>query len=159
MKKTEQKIQPSVDVNSIVHEVVEKIKTDKIGTEGVDQLDETGHKTTAGRPIDPESPRQKRLIEMEVKRQLGLLKRGRPVEPNSDRQQRLADREAKGDAKPGRPPMTEEEKEKAKKEREKRQKSYAADAAEKAKQILIKKGLMDEKGNLIPQTAGQETQA
>ncbi len=49
-------------------------------------------KTTGkqGRPVDPNSVRQKRLAELEAKRTNGELKRGRPVDPNSPRQARLA---------------------------------------------------------------------
>ena len=43
-----------------------------------------------GRKIDPNSSRQLRLKELELKRQNGELRRGRPVEANSERQIRLA---------------------------------------------------------------------
>jgi hypothetical protein len=44
-----------------------------------------------GRPINPDSPRQQRLREMEEKRLNGsTVKRGRPVNPDSVRQHRLA---------------------------------------------------------------------
>ena len=43
-----------------------------------------------GRPVDPNSPRQIRLKELEMKRQNGDCKRGRPVDPNSERQHRLS---------------------------------------------------------------------
>jgi hypothetical protein len=42
-----------------------------------------------GRPVNPNSARQIRLAELEVKRQNGEVKRGRPVNPNSERQARL----------------------------------------------------------------------
>ena len=42
-----------------------------------------------GRPINPNSARQKRLAELEAKRSNGTLRRGRPVNPNSARQQAL----------------------------------------------------------------------
>ena len=59
-----------------------------------------------GRPINPNSERQKRLKELEAKRKKGLLKRGRPVDVNSERQKRLKELEAKrkkGLLKKGRP--------------------------------------------------------
>jgi hypothetical protein len=44
-----------------------------------------------GRPINPDSPRQQRLREMEERRLNGSdVKRGRPVNPDSVRQHRLA---------------------------------------------------------------------
>ena len=42
-----------------------------------------------GRKVNPNSVRQIRLKELEMKRELGLLKRGRPVVENSERQLRL----------------------------------------------------------------------
>jgi len=42
-----------------------------------------------GRPVNPNSARQIRLAELEVKRSNGELKRGRPVDTNSERQLRL----------------------------------------------------------------------
>lgn len=50
-------------------------------------LNAPGKKT--GRPVDPNSARQQRLRELEAKRQNGELKRGRPVDPNSKRQKML----------------------------------------------------------------------
>jgi len=50
-----------------------------------------------GRPVNGTSARQKRLAEMAAKAKAngGVIKRGRPVNPNSPRQQRLAELEAK----------------------------------------------------------------
>ena len=59
-----------------------------------------------GRPVNPESTRQIRLMELEAKRLNGELKRGRPVVKNSTRQIRLMELEAKrlnGELKRGRP--------------------------------------------------------
>ena len=42
-----------------------------------------------GRKVNPNSVRQIRLKELEMKKELGLLKRGRPVVENSERQIRL----------------------------------------------------------------------
>ena len=43
-----------------------------------------------GRPVNPNSARQKRLAELAEKRANGECKRGRPVVEGSERQQRLA---------------------------------------------------------------------
>ena len=65
-----------------------------------------GRKT--GRPVNPNSVRQQRLAELEAKRIAngGTLKRGRPVNATSERQLRLAELAAKraaGTLKRGRP--------------------------------------------------------
>jgi hypothetical protein len=65
-----------------------------------------GKKT--GRPVNPSSVRQQRLAELEAKRIAngGTIKRGRPVNATSERQLRLADlaaRRAAGTLKRGRP--------------------------------------------------------
>ena len=52
-----------------------------------------GKKT--GRPVNPTSVRQLRLAELAIKRCNGTLKRGRPVDATSTRQLRLADAAAK----------------------------------------------------------------
>jgi hypothetical protein len=59
-----------------------------------------------GRPVNENSVRQKRLAELEEKRNNGELKRGRPVNSESNRQVRLAELELKrvnGELKKGRP--------------------------------------------------------
>jgi len=59
-----------------------------------------------GRPVDPNSARQKRLADLENRKANGTLKLGRPTNPNSDRQKRLAELEAKrenGTLRRGRP--------------------------------------------------------
>ena len=50
-----------------------------------------------GRPVNPESPRQKRLAEQAARKVAngGTAKRGRPVSAESERQQRIAERESK----------------------------------------------------------------
>jgi hypothetical protein len=67
-------------------------------------------KVRPGRPMNPDSERQKRLAEMNKKRETGELKRGRPILADSERQKRLAERMAKEAAgveiKRGRPKMT-----------------------------------------------------
>ena len=52
-----------------------------------------GKKT--GRPVNPNSARQQRLAELEAKRSNGTLRRGRPVNPNSARQIALREAAAK----------------------------------------------------------------
>jgi hypothetical protein len=63
-----------------------------------------------GRPVNPNSERQKRLAAMAEKREAGELKRGRPVVADSERQKRLAamaEKRAAGvEVKRGRPKMT-----------------------------------------------------
>ena len=60
-----------------------------------------------GRPVDPNSPRQIRIVEKARLREEGLLRRGRPEVEGSARQQRMQARAAKLAAgisiKPGRP--------------------------------------------------------
>lgn len=55
-------------------------------------------KKMPGRPANPNSARQKRIADLEARRQAGLLKLGRPAESDSERQKRLAERQAKIDA-------------------------------------------------------------
>ena len=54
-----------------------------------------------GRPVDPNSERQKRLAELEAKRANGELRRGRPVNGTSARQARLAELAARAEANGG----------------------------------------------------------
>ncbi len=59
-----------------------------------------------GRPVNVNSERQKRLKELEIKKEKGLLKKGRPVKEDSKRQLRLKELELKrnnGELKRGRP--------------------------------------------------------
>jgi hypothetical protein len=59
-----------------------------------------------GRKINPESNRQKRLMELNEKREAGLLKKGRPINGESARQVRLLELNEKREAgvlKKGRP--------------------------------------------------------
>ena len=59
-----------------------------------------------GRPVDPNSPRQQRLKEIEERRANGEIKKGRPIKEGSNRQLRLAELEAKrlnGELRKGRP--------------------------------------------------------
>jgi hypothetical protein len=51
-----------------------------------------------GRPINPDSPRQKRLAEMEARAINGEIKRGRPANPESAWFQRQAELAAKREA-------------------------------------------------------------
>jgi hypothetical protein len=59
-----------------------------------------------GRPVNPNSVRQLRLKELELKRQNGEIKKGRPIVEGSTRQMRLKELELKrqnGEIKKGRP--------------------------------------------------------
>lgn len=79
--------------------------------------------TQVGRPIDLKSKRQQKLLDLEIKRQLGLLKKGRPIEIDSDRQKRLAELDVKREAgllKPGRPAFNDEQKANAERKKEQR---------------------------------------
>lgn len=60
-------------------------------------VDETEHEKP-GRPVDPNSKRQKRIADLEARRAAGTLKLGRPAETDSERQKRLAEKQAKVDA-------------------------------------------------------------
>src|SRR6266496_4052165 len=86
-------------------------------TETVTPITETVISTkTPGRPVLPESKRQQRMLELEIKRQSGTVKKGRPASTDSKRQQRmleLAEKRKNGELKPGRPKYTAEEKEAA----------------------------------------------
>lgn len=67
-----------------------------------------------GRPVNPNSERQRRLQQMQAKKEKdGELRRGRPIIENSDRQQRLQAIELKKEAgieiKRGRPKLVEVE--------------------------------------------------
>jgi hypothetical protein len=79
-----------------------------VETQQVDNVDFKVAKR--GRPvgsgINPESKRQRKLVELAAKRENGELKRGRPVNPESKRQQRLTELESKraaGELRRGRP--------------------------------------------------------
>jgi hypothetical protein len=54
-----------------------------------------------GRPVNPNSERQARLKMQAINKVLGLGKQGRPVNPNSARQLRLAEAKAKAEANGG----------------------------------------------------------
>lgn len=74
-----------------------------------------------GRPVNPNSERQKRLQDLEQRRQNGTLKLGRPVVENSERQKRLQELEEKrqnGELKRGRPISSESKRQKQIAERE-----------------------------------------
>lgn len=67
-----------------------------------------------GRPSNPQSKRQQKMTERELKKEAGMLKRGRPSVEGSKRQIVLAAREAKKaagiDIKRGRPKVEKAEK-------------------------------------------------
>lgn len=76
----------------------------------------TSESKVPGRPVNPNSARQRKLADMEKRKSEngGFTPLGRPVNPNSSRQQKLAEieaRKASGEViHRGRPKMTEEEK-------------------------------------------------
>lgn len=104
-------------IKPVATQTVETKTVDGIGTAEV-----TKTTKTLGRPVNPDSVRQKVLAEKQALREAGLLKRGRKMVEGSKRQAVLAARAAKIAAgielKPGRPKMTEEALAKAKAERE-----------------------------------------
>lgn len=55
-------------------------------------------KIAPGRPVNPDSARQKRIADLEARRAQPDFKLGRPVQTESQRQQKLAERQAKIDA-------------------------------------------------------------
>lgn len=98
-----------------------------------------------GRPVNPNSERQKRLAEEAEKRAQGLIKRGRPVIEGSAHQQKLAAqaerREANGGtARRGRPVDPNSP----------RQQREAAKAAKQAAGIEIKRGRPAGQNNSAP---------
>lgn len=52
-------------------------------------------KKSIGRPSNPQSKRQQKIMERELKKEAGILKRGRPSVEGSKRQAVMAAREAK----------------------------------------------------------------
>jgi len=60
-------------------------------------LKEAGIEVKRGRPVDESSERQKRLRELELRKQAngGVVQRGRPVNENSERQKKLNEQLAK----------------------------------------------------------------
>ena len=104
MKKTE-----TTTIETVV-ESVATVKGRKVNPDSARQkrLIERAAKGTVvkGRPVKAESARQKRLAELSAKRESGELKKGRPVSGESARQKRIAEREMKAAAgilKKGRP--------------------------------------------------------
>jgi len=113
---------------SIMQEVVDNCPT-MVVAETVAEVKQLG------RPVDPNSERQKRLAELEAKRVNGELRRGRPVNGTSERQKRLAEMAARaaangGTVKRGRPSNGDSE----------RQKRLAERAAKAASGVEIKRG-------------------
>lgn len=98
-------------------------KTKNSGTAVADQTATTNSGSTVeittkklGRPVKPDSERQKRLAETEAKKTAmgGYVPLGRAIDPTSKRQQTIAERNAKKAegyvAQKGRPKMSEEAK-------------------------------------------------
>lgn len=92
-----------------------------------------------GRPVMADSKRQQRLLELEIKRQSGGVKKGRPVSGESKRQIREAELKAKreaGELKPGRPKYTPEEKAAADAEKAERRKAEQERISALAKRMV-----------------------
>lgn len=80
----------------------------KVVAPAVTTVAATEEKPQLGRPVNPNSERQKRLNEIAEKRAQGLIKRGRPVIEGSAHQQKLAAQAERremngGEARRGRP--------------------------------------------------------
>ena len=129
LKKRKKQLKIKVMKNkSIMQEVVDNCPT-MVVAETVAEVKQLG------RPVDPNSERQKRLAELEAKRSNGELRRGRPVNGTSERQKRLAEMAARaaangGTVKRGRPSNGDSE----------RQKRLAERAAKAASGVEIKRG-------------------
>jgi len=95
------------------------------------------------------SARQQRLIEQEMKKLVngGDMKRGRPVNPESDRQKKLSNKTP--GAKVGRPKMSEEQRLENEKARKENQQKEAQRVAEIAKQKLVAAGLWNTEANTV----------
>jgi DNA polymerase II large subunit len=117
---------------SIIQEVIENVI--EISTEKTVINLEANVEKHLGRPVNPESARQKRIAELEQKRLNGELRKGRPIVEGSKRQQTLEARAAKisevGELKRGRPVNGES----------KRQQVLAARAAKLSEGGELKKG-------------------
>jgi len=129
-----------------VAEIVNTVVTETVTTES--SIENTNTVKTPGRPVDMNSNRQKRLIEYEMKRMLGKEpKRGRPANPESERQKKLANKTP--GAKPGRPKMSDEEREL----NEKLRKQHIAEEKERiataARTKMIEAGLWDFERNAV----------
>lgn len=107
------------------------VNSENTNGEGTNQAPEV--KPVLGRPANPDSARQKRLADLEKRRQEGTLKLGRPANPDSERQARLKEMETKranGELKKGRPVVG----------HSKRQQTLAERAAKIAAGIPVKRG-------------------
>jgi hypothetical protein len=99
----------SVDLEVLIEQMkpqIEQVEIKKLGrkvnpeSERQIRLRELEIKRTSGelrrgRPVDGDSERQKRITEIAAKRANGELHRGRPVDTTSERQKRIAELEAK----------------------------------------------------------------
>lgn len=88
-------VKSKVKTNMTKEELKQYVQTDEFkNMSASDQLKKikelTGHTAKQGRPIDPNSARQKKL-----RNKVPGAKQGRPVDPNSARQQRLKEQAMK----------------------------------------------------------------
>jgi hypothetical protein len=126
---------------------VETVETAEINVvaPAVTTVATTEEKPQLGRPVNPNSERQKRLKEIEEKRAQGLIKRGRPVVEGSAHQQKLAAQAERkeangGEARRGRPVDPNSP----------RQQRLAAQAAKVAAGVEIKRGRPAGQNNSAP---------
>ena len=126
---------------------VETVETAEINVvaPAVTTVATTEEKPQLGRPVNPNSERQKRLAEIEEKRAQGLIKRGRPVIEGSAHQQKLAAQAERremngGEARRGRPVDPNSP----------RQQRLAAQAEKAAAGIEIKRGRPAGQNNSAP---------
>lgn len=90
---------------SVIQEVIDNVVAVSTETAVVNVMSNV--EKHLGRPVNPDSVRQKRIAELEQKRLNGELRKGRPIIAESKRQQTLEARAAKiseyGELKKGRP--------------------------------------------------------
>lgn len=127
-------------ITETVNEVIASTPTVENTNEG---------KKTPGRPVDMNSARQQRLVDIEMKKMLngGAVKRGRPTNPDSDRQKKLSNKTP--GLKPGRPKMSEEQKAENERLRNEHKKAEAERIANVAREKLIAAGLWNSETNAV----------
>jgi hypothetical protein len=115
------------------------IKVEATQNEVVVSTETTVSEAQLGRPIDKMSKRQQDLLERELARMQGLIKKGRPVDLTSPRQVRLQEMEERkslGLGKPGRPKYSEAEKIEADAKKKQQKENDLAWAKAQAAKIL-----------------------
>lgn len=121
------------------------IKVEKTETPTTAKTETVSIDKTPGRPVNMDSKRQKVMLEREVKRQRGELKKGRPVSTDSKRHQQELEKAAKREAgllKPGRPKYSDEQKKEADAKKAQRKTDEAIRIKEIASKMLAEKGVI-----------------